>query len=129
MQNINTLSQVNELQAETLVWAVVIVLVAILIAFIVANLFPYQGGHDRSYVKRRIAFIIIGIVQGFGFWIYNRVAIMPKISNAGFQDMYGKTNLQCLLITLLGYFIIGVVLMVVFRHTKFGSILGIKDNK
>ena len=49
---------------------------------------------------------------------------MNFIMNAGFQTEFATTNLQCLGITIGGYIIAGLVIMIAFRHSKFGSILG-----
>ena len=55
-------------------------------------------------------------------------AIVPKISNPGFQSMFEKTNFYVLLLSIGVYFIAGILLMLGFRNTKLGSILGKKKN-
>jgi len=60
MYKVSTISALNELMNETMVYAVIVFVVAVALAWLVSRLIPWEGGKDRSYVKRRIAFIIIG---------------------------------------------------------------------
>lgn len=121
---ITTLPALNTLQDETIVYAVIVGAVALAISFAATSLVAYQGGHDRSYVTRRILYIIIGLVAAAGFYVYNDLAVKPDITNAGWQSMFSDTNLICLGINLGVYLVGGIILMFVFRHKKFGSILG-----
>ena len=124
MNRITALHQLQALQDNTMIYAVVVFLVAILIAFLISLMIPYKGGKDNSYIKRRVAFIIVGIVACLAFYLYNDIYVKGFIMNAGFKSMFVKTNLQCLAITIGGYIVTGLVLMFAFRHSKFGSILG-----
>ena len=124
MNNILNLNQLNQLMSDTYIYSVIVFLVALAIAFIVSSLVPWQNGKDKSYITRRIAYIIIGIVFILGFWMYNDQVVTQNIRNAGFINMFKECNLKCIGITTVGYFIGGVILMFVFRHSKFGSILG-----
>ena len=124
MNRITALPQLQALQDNTMIYAVVVFLVAILIAFLISLMIPYKGGKDNSYIKRRVAFIIIGIVACLAFYLYNDIYVKGFIMNAGFKSMFVKTNLQCLAITIVGYIVTGLALMFTFRHSKFGSILG-----
>ena len=124
MNRITALPQLQSLQDNTMIYAVVVFLVAILIAFLISLMIPYKGGKDNSYIKRRVAFIIVGIVACLAFYLYNDIYVKGFIMNAGFKSMFVKTNLQCLAITIGGYIVTGLVLMFAFRHSKFGSILG-----
>ena len=124
MNRITALPQLQALQDNTMIYSVVVFLVAILIAFLISLMIPYKGGKDNSYIKRRVAFIIVGIVACLAFYLYNDIYVKGFIMNAGFKSMFVKTNLQCLAITIGGYIVTGLVLMFAFRHSKFGSILG-----
>lgn len=130
MGQIATLTQLHDLQNSTCIYAVVVCAIAIFVAYLVSNMIAWQGGNDRSYIKRRVWWIIIGIVVGLGFWIYNDVVNVPRITNMGFRHMYSQTNLFCLFLVLIGYFLISLLLMLfLFRKAKFGSILGKQRNK
>ena len=130
MRQIATLSQLHDLQNSTWIYAIAVCFIAIAIACLVSNMIAWQGGNDKSYVKRRVWWVIIGFVAGLGFWIYNDVVNVHRIVNVGFKHMYSQTNLLCLLVVLLGYFGISLLIMAtLFRKAKFGSILGKQRNK
>lgn len=120
----------QDLQNSTWIYAIAVCFIAIAIAYLVSNMIAWQGGNDKSYVKRRVWWVIIGFVAGLGFWIYNDVVNVHRIANVGFKHMYSQTNLLCLFAVLLGYFGISLLIMAtLFRKAKFGSILGKQRNK
>ena len=130
MRQIATLSQLHDLQNSTWIYAIAVCFIAIAIAYLVSNMIAWQGGNDKSYIKRRVWWVIIGFVAGLGFWIYNDVVNVHRIVNVGFKHMYSQTNLLCLLVVLLVYFGISLLIMAtLFRKAKFGSILGKQRNK
>ena len=130
MRQIATLSQLQDLQNSTWIYAIAVCFIAIAIAYLVSNMIAWQGGNDKSYIKRRVLWVIIGFVAGLGFWIYNDVVNVHRIVNVGFKHMYSQTNLLCLLVVLLVYFGISLLIMAtLFRKAKFGSILGKQRNK
>lgn len=130
MRQIATLSQLQDLQNSTWIYAIAVCFIAIAIAYLVSNMIAWQGGNDKSYIKRRVLWVIIGFVAGLGFWIYNDVVNVHRIVNVGFKHMYSQTNLLCLFVVLLGYFGISLLIMTtLFRKAKFGSILGKQRNK
>ena len=120
--------QLKQLMNSTMIYAVVVGVVAFIVAIIVSNMFPWEGGNDRSYIKRRIAFVLIGVCAVLGFWIYNDLVVADTIRNAGFQNMFKACNLKCIGINLATYIVVSVAVMFTFRHSKFGSILG-KEKK
>jgi quinol-cytochrome oxidoreductase complex cytochrome b subunit len=128
MTPITNNAQLNQLMNSTMIYAVVVGLVAVLLALLLANMFPWEGRNDRSYIKRRIAFVVIGIIAVLGFWMYNDLAVMGHIKNVGFQNMFKSCNLKCMGINVGVYLLASILLMFTFRHSKFGSILG-KEKK
>lgn len=128
MAPIVNLPQLNQLMNSTMIYAVIVGLVAVLVALAVANMFPWEGGNDKSYVKRRIAFVAIGLITILGFWLYNDLEVLGRIKNAGFQSMFKACNLKCIFINAGVYLVTSIALMFTFRHSKFGSILG-KEKK
>ncbi len=128
MRNIQTVSQLHELQNETFVYAAIVAAAIFVVAFILANITPYQGGNDRSYIKRRIWLIVSVAIGSIGFWLYNDLYVMEFIRKTAFQNQFSDTNMQCLGITIGGSLLISIIVMFVFRHTKFGSILGKEKN-
>ena len=130
MRQIATLSQLQDLQNSTWIYAIAVCFIAIAIAYLVSNMIAWQGGNDKSYVKRRVWWVIIGFVAGLGFWIYNDVVNVHRIVNVGFKHMYSQTNLLCLFVVLFVYFGISLLIMAtLFRKAKFGSTLGKQRNK
>ena len=124
MNFITNLGQFKELQSNTYVLAIIVMAVAFLVAFLIANFIPYGGGNDKSYVKRRIWWIIIGIFGAIGFYLYNYIAVRPRIKNIVWTVEFSQQNLLCIAITLGGYVLLSLIVMLIFRKTKFGSILG-----
>ena len=130
MRQIATLNQLQDLQSSTWIYAFAVCVIAIAIAYLVSNMIAWQGGNDKSYIKRRVLWVIIGFVAGLGFWIYNDVVNVHRIVNVGFKHMYSQSNLLCLFVVLLVYFGISLLIMAtLFRKAKFGSILGKQRNK
>ena len=84
MRQIATLSQLQDLQNSTSIYAIAVCFIAIAIAYLVSNMIAWQGGNDKSYVKRRVWWVIIGFVAGLGFWIYNDVVNVHRIANVVF---------------------------------------------
>jgi hypothetical protein len=125
---ITTLPALQSLQDETMVYAAITGAVALALSILVASLIAYKGRDDRSYITRRIWYVIIGLVAAAGFYVYNDLVVKPDITNAGWQSMFSDTNLICIGINLGVYIVGGIILMFVFRHKKFGSILGKEKN-
>lgn len=108
---ITTLPQLEALQNSTMIYAVISALIALLIAFIISFIIKYQGGQDKSYITRRIWFIVIGIVSAAGFYLYNDLVVKGQIVNAGFKSMFVETNITCIGILLGIYFVLGILIM------------------
>lgn len=128
MRNIQTIAQLHELQSETYVYAAIIAIVIFGVAFLLANVTRWQGGNDRSYVARRIWLAISVVIGSVGFWLYNDLYVMGFIKKTAFQNQFSATNMNCLGITIIGSLVLSVIVMFVFRHSKFGSILGKEKN-
>lgn len=67
---ITTLPQLEALQNSTMIYAVITALVALLLAFLISLMIKYQGGLDKSYITRRIWFIVVGVSSCAGFYLY-----------------------------------------------------------
>ena len=128
MRNIQSIAQLHELQNETFVYAAIVAVVIFCAAFLLANLTPYRGGNDRSYITRRIWLIISIAIGSIGFWLFNDLYVMDFIKKTAFQNQFSDTNMQCLGITIGGSLVLSLIVMFVFRHSKFGSILGKEKN-
>lgn len=119
---VTTIHQLSALKQETFVYAVVVMAVALLLSFVISSLIPYKGGKDNSYIARRVIFILCCLVSALGFWLYNQIVVMATIKNVGFQSQFSKTNLLCLLITVIGYVLVGFIIALIFKKSKFATV-------
>lgn len=124
---IRTLPQVQQAQADAWVYGLIVTGTALLIAVVISYLINWRSDR-RDFLTRRICFIVIGLVLPLSYWLYNMQVVVPKIQNVGFQNMFKETNLYVLLTSIGIYTVIGIVLMLCFRNSKLGSILGKKRN-
>lgn len=124
---IRTPLQLQQAQADAWVYGLIFCGIALALAIAIAFIINWRSDR-RDFITRRIWFIVIGLVIPAGYWFYNMQAIVPKISNPGFQSKFEKTNLYVLLASIGIYFVAGILLMFRFRNTKLGSILGKKKN-
>lgn len=120
---IRTLPQLQSAQSDVWIYGAIVALCTLGLAVLIAFLIPWASNR-RCYIKRRLWFIFIGPIASLAFWVYNSTQIAPTIQNAGFKTMYEQTNLYVLLAYIAAYYIVGVLLMFCFRHSKLGSILG-----
>lgn len=128
MRNVNTLQQLHALQGQTYVYAVIVAIFIFAIAWVISKMIPWEGEADKSYIKRRIALIICVVIGALSFWVFNQTYVMSHIQKDAFQNQFATTNLICLGITFVGSLVISFIVMLVFRHSKFGSILGKERN-
>ena len=119
MNVIKTLSQVQQEQINTWIYGLIVTGVALAIAIGIAFLVNWRSDR-RDFITRRIWFVIIGIVCPVSYWLYNMQAVASRIQNPGFKNMFQ------LIVSILVYLSIGILLMIFFRNSKFGSILGKK---
>jgi hypothetical protein len=120
---ISTLPQLNGMKNETWIYALIAVACVVLLTFVVASLINYEGGEDRSYVKRRIAAVSIVVAISAAFFVYFDLVAKNAILNPGFQSMYTSTCIWCVALVFFGSIVVNVILMFLFRHSKYGSIL------
>jgi len=122
---INTLPQLNNLITTTYIFAVITGVLILLLAILIAKLIPWKGGvPDRSYLKRRVWFIILWFASVAGFFLYSNFIVMEKIKNVAFQSKFMTCIVASCIIILVLYGLLGFVIMKIIRKSKFGSILG-----
>lgn len=124
---IKTLDQLHQAQADAWVYGLIVCGVALAVAIVLAFVINWRSDR-RDYITRRIWFVVIGLVAPAAYWLYNMNAIVPKIQNAAYKSEFEGTNLYVLLSSIGIYFVVGILLMLGFRNSKFGSILGKKKN-
>lgn len=126
MINVTTSKQLHALQNETWVWAAVVLLVALFVAWGISTLISWEGGKDRSYIKRRWACGIVWAVAWIGFFLYNDLYVMDSIQKTAYKTQFSHTIWQTLGVLAVGY--VGLVLLLAYLtpNSKFGSILHLK---
>ncbi len=125
---ITTMPQLKSLQSSALMYAGIVSLVALLFAFIIATLIPYKGGKDKSYITRRIVYIVTAIVALAGYFLFNHLYVRLCIKNAGFASQFDSTNLIGVGIIIGVYVIVGLFIALCFRSSKFATVF-IKPKK
>jgi Na+-driven multidrug efflux pump len=122
---IDTLKAVNALIAETYVYAVLIAIIALAVAYLIARLITWKGGkNDNSHLVRRIWYIIIGLFAPIFFFLYNTLVVSDKITKAPLFAKFSVANIYATLAILVIYILLGIITMMIFRRSKWGSILG-----
>jgi Na+/H+-dicarboxylate symporter len=115
----------DALIGETYMYAVIVAVVALVLAFIIANVIKYQGGKNATdHIKRRVWYIITGIVAPIGFFLYNNLYVSDFIKTRVLETKFSTANNLATLVVLGVYVIVGILLMLVMRSSKWGSILG-----
>lgn len=125
MRKIDTIRQLDALIGQTYMYAIIAAVIALALAFLVANLIKFEGGRNsRDHIKRRIWYIILGIVFIFAFYLYNALYVSDYITKASLQAKFSTTNLLSTLVLLGIYVVAGLLTMMLIRSSKWGSILG-----
>ena len=120
-----TTKQVDALIGETYVYAIIVVLIALALAYFIAKSIHFQGGkNERSHIRRRIWCIIIGLVATISFFLYNVSVVSPKILKAPLAAKFSSANIIATISILLIYTALALSTMMIFRKSKWGSILG-----
>ena len=123
--NVNNMKQLHALQTETWVWAAVVLLVALFVAWGISTLISWEGGKDRSYIKRRWACGIVWAVAWIGFFLYNEHHVMKHVKG-GLQTQFSHTLWMTLGALAVGYVVLLILLALATPNSKLGSILHLK---
>jgi membrane-associated HD superfamily phosphohydrolase len=116
------LNDVAILQNTTYLLAFIAALIALAIAFVIANFVAYEGGlTPRDHVKRTWAYWLVGIITTASFFVYNYFLVSPKVSIA-FKPDFEKTIYVATLAVLVVYILLGLIFRQLFKKSKFGTI-------
>jgi hypothetical protein len=125
MRKTDTLNQLDALIGQTYIYAIIVAAVALALAFLIANLIKFEGGkNSRDHIKRRVWYIILGIVFTFSFYLYNSLYVSDYITKSSLQAKFSTANLFSTSVLLAIYIGAGLLTMVLIRSSKWGSILG-----
>lgn len=126
MINVTTSKQLHALQNETWLWTAVVVLVSLLLAWLISSAISWEGGKDRSYIKRRWVCGIVWAVAWIGFFLYNDLYVMDHIQKTAYKTQFSHTIWMTLGALAVGYVVLLVLLALVTPNSKLGSILHLK---
>ena len=125
MRNIETLKQLEALVGTTYMYAFIVAVVAVVLVFMIANLVKYAGGKNSTdHIKRRVWYIIIGLIAPIAFFLYNALYVSSFIVKAPLQAKFSTANIFATLVVLGIYVVLGIITMLIMRRSKWGSILG-----
>lgn len=124
MRKIETLKQIQALIGETYMYAVIFALVALLLAFFIANLIKFGGKNSTDHIKRRVWYIIVGVLSPILFFLYNTLHVSNFITKAPLEAQFTTANILATLLILGAYLALGILSMLIMRRSKWGSILG-----
>lgn len=129
MKPVTSSKLIGSLIQNTYIAAAFFVVLAILIALLISTIIKWQGYPDTSYKKRRIWWIIVGVVVPVIFWMINATYVSGFIEKSSYLGRFGTCNVIATLLVFAGFFVVSVFSMFCFRSSKWGSILGPTKNK
>ncbi len=125
MKKIETLKEIEALIGTTYMYAAIIAVVALALAILIANMIKYRGGKNSTdHIKRRVWFIVIGLIAPIAFYLYNAFYVSNYISKAPMKAQFSNANIFATLEVLGVYVVVGILTMLMMRRSKWGSILG-----
>jgi hypothetical protein len=111
--------------SETYVYAIIIAVAALIIAFIIANLIKFQGGKSpKDHLFRRNWFILIGLLTPISFFLFNAIYVSSFILRPPLLAKFTTNNIWATLSVLGIYLLFGVLSMLIMRSSKWGTIVG-----
>ncbi len=119
--------EIEALIGWTYILTAIIILLALSVSFLIANIILFEGGkNDRSHIKRRIGFIAVGLVSPTIFFLYNLLFVADNIHKAPLLAKFEEANFISMFVFLVSYALVGVGSMSFVRGSRWGSILGNK---
>lgn len=119
-------SAFEAIKTEVFVFGGLLALICLLIAYLVANSIPYEGGKNpRDSFKRRMAFIVIGIIAIVALFAMSSFSV-TNLKGRQLEELR-QVMLYAVLVNALIYFILGFVMSKVLSKSKFGTIFPSKS--
>jgi hypothetical protein len=117
-----TINDVANLKNTTYLIALLVVAVAIGIAFLISNLIAFEGGlNPKDPSKRTWGYWLTGVISTFLFFGYNQFLVVSKVAT-GFKPDFQSANLLATGVLFVLYIIIGLIMKMMFRKAKFGTV-------
>ena len=119
-----TADQIDSLQETVGIIAVIFLLVALFVAWGISTLISWEGGKDRSYIKRRWVCGIVWAVAWIGFFLV-ALSLSPE-ANSENETEYATFMHMCTGGIALLYPVLLIIFALVTPNSKLGSILHLK---
>lgn len=120
----STLPQIEGLITNTYVFALIAALIFLAISMLISRSVAYEGGKNpQDAKKRRLWFIITGVVGLVAFFCYNNfyvsglIAPVPTFIDKFFMHTAISSGVYAVL-----YFLLGFVASKLLKNKKFGTI-------
>lgn len=128
MDQISTIQQLQAQVSITYIMAIICAGVGILLSIGIASMIPWSpGAKDKSYFKRRLWYIILGFLATAAFFFINYFLVLKRITSPALKANY-LNELSISTGIFVGiYIILGIILMIIFKKSKYGSILNRKS--
>jgi len=124
-KKIESVKECQALIGDNYMYAVIIALLAVVLAFGIANMIKYEGGRNpKDHIKRRMWFIVTGITFAIAFFMYNSLYVSNFISKGPCLAQFKTANILATLVLLGAYAALGIITMLLLRRSKWGTILG-----
>ena len=123
MNQIQNIRQLEALIEQTYMFAIILSLLALVLALVIAKIIKYGGKNSRDHIKRLIWYIVVGFAAPIGFYLYNFFFVMDSITKPPLVAKFSSANILATLLVIGIYLVLGVITMVLFRKSKWGSII------
>lgn len=128
MNQISTIQQLQAQVSTTYIMAIICAGVCILLSIGIASMIPYSpGAKDKSFVKRRVWYMILGFAATAIFFFINYFVVLDRIKAPALKAKYLNGLSISTILMIASYVIVGLIIMLVFNKTKYGSILNRKS--
>jgi len=112
----------QQLQLEVFVFGAIIAVVFLLIAWLISNSIAFEEGKDaKDARKRRVAFIILGVIAIILLFFINSFVVTENLKGAQ-EKRFVQVNVIGIIIDALVYFVGGFITSKIFKNTKWGTI-------
>lgn len=113
----------DALQTEAFIFGAIIAIVFLLIMWLVSAMIPYEGGSNpQDAKKRRIAYVVIGIIAIIALFMINTFHVQNFITRSGLKSDFTRVNIIGIIIDALVYFVGGFALSKIFKNKSIGTI-------
>lgn len=135
MREITSLGELRVLQGNAITFSIVLSFLIFLVAYILASRTPYEqhGGHtsgrDCSYKKRRRQFAYCVSIGSLLYFLFNIFYVRSRILYVDHRADYILTALTCLAINVFGTLAISYGVMLIWKNSKFATILWKRPSK